>query len=616
MHTFVQQLPDGSQAGGEETPSPIDSVRTRASLLEESKDYVAVARVWQEFVRRHPQDAEAVNELGIALVCAGRYEEGVTCFGQALTIRPDLISATTNAGVALRHLNKIQEAISRFQEVVEATPDDAIACYNLGTTLHLAGQYDPALVWLQKAAELCPSHGESALELGKVLGKLKRNEEAIRAYRRAISLAPDCTAALLNLAVLLQETEQLDEAVILLQRVVALRPDECDGWLRLGAALRGARRHADSLAAYRRALAIQPGSGVAYCNMSLALLALGRFDEAIEACKKAISIEPSPVATFNMGTMLLRLGNFRDGWQAYNYRYAMSGEKWLRDEAHAAPWTGEALPGKSILILGEQGNGDHIQFARYLPALSDLGACVFYLAPERLHRLFHTLGGSLTLLSEIPQNSRFDFQCPLMHLPGVFETLDLPLPNNTPYLAAEPGRVTQWRSRIGDHGFRVGIVWQGNRNDSNDVRSYPLAALRPLAAIPGVRLLSLQINGGTEQLDYLPADMRVESLGPDFDNGEDGFLDTAAVIEVVDLVVSCDTSAVHLAGALGRPVWIALGDTPEWRWQLHRSDSIWYPTATLFRQNARGDWDGVFSRIADALSKLLETKTPQQSRLA
>ena len=556
-----------------------------------------------------PSDPEAINELGITLIGAGRYTEGLDSFRQALRIRPDFISAKTNAGVALRRLDKIQEALSQFQDVVTVTPDDAIACFNLGTTLHLAGQYDEALIWLQKSLELCPSHADSALELGKVLGKLDRNEEAIQAYRRAISLTPDCIAALLNLAVLLQKTEQFDQATTLLQKVVGLRPNDCDNWLWLGAALRGAGRHAEALAAYRRALSIQPGSTVAYCNMALALQDLGRFDEAIDACKKALFIEPSPVVTFNMGAMLLRMGNFRDGWQAYTHRYATYGEKWLREEAHAAPWTGETVAGKSILILGEQGIGDHIQFARYLPALSDLGANVFYFAPRRLHRLFSTLQGSPTLLSEITENSRFDFQCPLMHLPGVFETLDLPLPNKTPYLAAEPERVAHWRSRIGDHGFRVGIVWQGNRYDGNDVRAYPLAALRPLAGIPGVRLISLQINGGTEQLETLPPDMNVERLGPEFDTGEHGFIDAAAVIEVVDLIVSCDTSVVHVAGALGRPVWIALNLIPEWRWQLDRSDSIWYPSATLFRQEARGDWDGVFSRMAEALEKLLETRT-------
>jgi hypothetical protein len=197
-----------------------------------------------------------------------------------------------------------------------------------------------------------------------------------------------------------------------------------------------------------------------------------------------------------------------------------------------------------------------------------------------------------------------------MHLPGVFESLGLPVPNETPYLAAEPERVAHWRRRIGDHGFRIGIVWQGNRYDGNDVRAFPLAALRPLAAISGVRLISLQINNGSEQLETLPPDMSVERLGPDFDAGEDGFIDAAAVIEAVDLVVSCDTSIVHLAGALGRPVWIALSERAEWRWQLERSDSVWYPSATLFRQDRRGDWDGMFSRMAEALANGIETGTP------
>ena len=446
----------------------------------------------------------------------------------------------------------------------------------------------------------------SALELGKVLIKLNRNEEAVQAYQRAVYLKPDSIEALLSLGGLLQVAGQFDDALELFQKVVDLDPNHCSGWHNLGTTLLRVKRDAELLAAFRRALAIQPGSATGYCNMSLALARLGRLDEAIDACRKAIFIEPGlPAATYHMGTLLLTLGNFREGWQAYNYRYALRGEKWLCDEAHAAPWTGEALGGKAILILGEQGNGDQIQFARYLPALKDLGARVSYLVPRKLHRLFHTLGGSIALLSEIPRNSRFDFQCPLMHLPGIFENLGLPIPNKTPYLAAEARRVAQWKTRIEDHGFRIGIVWRGNQYDDHDVRSYPLCALRPLAAIPGVRLISLQINGGTEQLENLPPEMHVECLDPDFDASEDAFLDAAAVIEVVDLVITCDTSMAHVSGALGRPVWIALSDAPEWRWQQHRDDSVWYPTARLFRQEEKGDWNGVFLRMAGALAEVL-----------
>lgn len=589
----------------------LDRVRSRARVFEESKDFDGAARVWEEFVRRQPHDPEAVNELGIALVSAGRFEDGLASFRRALRLRPDFVSAKTNSGVALRRLNKIEEALSQFHEVVELSPDDVIAYFNLGTTLHLARQYDDAARWLQRALEICPSHAKSAAELGKVLQKLKRNEEAVQAYQRAVSAAPECKEALLNLAGILKETRRFEDAVTLLERVAKVHPNTCDTWLLLGDALRGAGRHAESIAAYRRALAIKPGSVVGYCNMALALVGAGRIEEAIETCKKALVIEPgSPVANFNLGTMLLRIGNFRDGWEGYNYRFAMHGEKWLRDEAHAPPWTGENLAAKSILILAEQGYGDQIQFARYLPALSKLGAQVFFLAPERLHRLFQTLSGSLSLIEEIQDDSRFDFQCPLGSLPRAFETLGLPLPNETPYLAAEPERVVQWKSRIGDEGFRVGIVWQGMQHHSNDSRSYPLAALRPLGLIPGVRLVSLQINSGKEQLENLPSDMRVERLGPDFDRGEHGFLDSAAVMEAVDLIVSCDTSMAHLAGALGRPVWIALEVVPDWRWQQERSECIWYPTARLFRQEARGDWAQPFSRMA----KTLETQLLGQNR--
>jgi hypothetical protein len=343
--------------------------------------------------------------------------------------------------------------------------------------------------------------------------------------------------------------------------------------------------------------------------MALALMGLDRLQEAVEACRKALSIEAgSPVASFNLGCALLTLGNFRDGWEAYDYRFAMGGNKWVRSEAHAVPWTGEPLAGKSVLVLGEQGNGDQIQFSRYLPALSAVGASVYYLAPERLHRLFRTLGGSITLLSEIPTEARFDFQCSLMSLPGRFDRLELAIPTR-PYLKAEPERVAVWRDRLGDRGFRVGVAWRGNTYPNGDgFRSFRLDALRGLAALPGVRLISLQLKDGKEDLERLPPGMHVEVPGSDFDAGPDGFLDSAAVLTVMDLVISCDTSMAHLAGALGRPLWIALNHTPEWRWQRERPDTIWYPTARLFRQETNGDWDGVFSRMTEELVQLIQSR--------
>jgi tetratricopeptide (TPR) repeat protein len=516
--------------------------------------------------------------------------------------------AKSSADIAQRELERLDEAVARSHEQLASTPDDAAACFKLGLSLRALKRDDEAANWFRRACDLRPDHAGSARELGDALAMLKRNEEAIAAYRHALSLQPDSIPTLLRLGERLQECGQFAEAAETFAKVVELDPNHAIGWFHAGGALLGARRYAEALAAVERTIALEPGSAPAHCNLGLALMGLDRLEEALKAFRKVLLIEAgSPVATFNLACALLALGNFRDGWEAYDYRFVMGGNKWLRPEAHAAPWVDETLAGKSILVLGEQGNGDHIQFSRYATALSDLGASVSYLAPERLHRLFSTLRGSVTLLSEIPPDARFDFQCPLISLPGRFERQSLPIPTRVPYLAPEPERVARWQRRTGAHGFRVGIIWRGNRHPNGDgMRSFPLAALRALAALPGVRLISLQLKDGLEELENLPADMRVELLDADFDAGEDAFLDSAAVMEVVDLVISCDTSMAHLAGALGRPVWIALNHIPEWRWQRRGSESVWYPTARLFRQEAHGDWDGVFSRMAAELAQLLQ----------
>ena len=327
----------------------------------------------------------------------------------------------------------------------------------------------------------------------------------------------------------------------------------------------------------------------------------------MQACQRALSIEPgSPVAHLNVACILLAMGRFPEGWAAYEHRFAVSKSTWVRSDVKALPWTGETLRGRSILILGEQANGDYIQFARYLPLLCDLGASVTFFLPARLVRLMSSLRGDITLVDKIPTVDRFDYQCALMSLPHRFTGLDQELPSDTPYLFAEPERLAKWGERIGHHGFRIGIAWKGNRYPGGDLnRSFPLDMLLPVARIPNVRLISLQVGPGTEEIPHLPPDMPVETLGEDYDVGDHGFLDAAAVMKSVDLVISLDSSLAHLAGALGAPLWIALTYAPEWRWQRERTDTPWYPTAQLFRQHAPGDWDGIFTRMAAALQDMV-----------
>jgi hypothetical protein len=227
------------------------------------------------------------------------------------------------------------------------------------------------------------------------------------------------------------------------------------------------------------------------------------------------------------------------------------------------------------------------------------------LCPPRLHRLLSSLGG-VRLIAERQESERFDAQIAVSSLPRAFATRLDSVPAAAPYLAPEPERAQKWAARIGDAGFRVGIVWQGNPNPEVDMaRSIPLVAFAPLTGIPGVRMISLQKGSGVEQLAELPAGMRIETLGDDFDAGPDAFVDTAAAMMALDLVVTCDTSVAHLAGALARPTWVALKQDAEWRWLRDRDDSPWYPTLRLFRQTRRGDWSDVFAAMASELEKLV-----------
>ena len=403
----------------------------------------------------------------------------------------------------------------------------------------------------------------------------------------------------------LVELHRLDDAVAMFRSVTAGFPNQADAWNHLGATELGAGLAAPALASLRRASLLQPTSAAIWCNIALALMNLDRLPEALAANRRALAIEPaSPVATFNMGATLLAMGRLMEGFAAYESRFALGSSGWARQDVAAPPWTGEPLAGRSILVVSEQANGDQFQFVRYLPELCRRGARVTYMVPARLQRLIRSLVGDITLIESPEAGSRFDYQVPLLSLPHRCAAEDGRAPAATPYLYAEAERVARWRERIGSHGFRIAIAWEGFRYPGGrDLgRCFPVEALWPVAQTPGVRLISLQLKDGLDQLARLPAGMTVETLGEDFDAGEHAFLDTAAVMMNVDLVVTLDSGVAHLAGALARPTWLALPFSPEWRWQRTRVDTPWYPTMRLFRQGLPGDWDGVFQRMAEALA--------------
>ncbi len=520
-----------------------------------------------------PAEAGGLDSLyarGVALWNGGRRQEAIAVLDAALRRDPNFPEALCMGGYILADSGKREAALEFYRRALGFKVELPIAWSNVGKLMFEDGRYAEALDSFDAALGLTPKDADLWNSRAGALRKLGRLEESAAATREALRLKPRFAEAALN----------------------------------LGTALLKLDRAEDALAAYEAAGDAQPGYAAALNGQALALRALGRIGEARAAFEAAERLG-NREAVSGRGCLDLMLGDFERGWEGYEARWVDG--KSLADAlgARFPKWRGPGRAGERVLVMNDHGFGDTIQFCRYLPLMVAAGAEPTFLCPPRLHRLLSSLPG-VRLIGERPPSERFDAQIAVSSLPRAFATRIDSVPVSGPYLAAEPERARNWAARIGAEGFKVGIVWQGNPNPEADMaRSVPLAAFAPLAAIAGVRLISLQVGYGVEQLADLPAGMRVETLGDDFDAGPDGFVDTAAAMAALDLVVTCDTSVAHLAGALARPTWVALKQVAEWRWLRDRDDSPWYPTLRLFRQTRRADWGDVFAAMAAELATLV-----------
>ena len=511
------------------------------------------------------------------------------------------------------------------------------ALYTRGVALWNGGNRQEAIAMLDAALRRNPEYPEALCMAAFVLGESGKPGAALQFYRRAISLKIEQPTAWSNAGKILFASGRFQEALDAFDAALVLRRDHADLWNSRAGALRKLGRLADSAAAAREALCLRPNFPEAVLNLGTAFFKLGRSEEALDAYRLAVSQKPDYAdglcgaalalqalgrlreardafeaaerlgnreAISGKGCLDLMLGDFERGWIGYESRWIAG--KSLADAlgARFPTWRGPGEAGERVLVMNDHGLGDTIQFARYLPMIVESGAVPTFLGPAKMHRLLSSLPGDIRCVERTGEGEAFDAQIAISSLAGAFGTRVDSVPAPIPYLCAEPARVEDWAARIGAAGLKVGVVWQGNPDPEADTdRSAPLAAFVPLAAIPGVRLISLQKGFGVEQLGELPHGMRVETLGDDFDNGPDAFLDAAAAMTHLDLVITCDTSIAHLAGALGRPVWVALKKNAEWRWMRDREDSPWYPTMRLFRQQIPGEWAGVFAEMAVPLAE-------------
>jgi tetratricopeptide (TPR) repeat protein len=517
-----------------------------------------------------PGYAEAYNNLGNALRALGRSAEALQSYDKALAISTDYPEVHYNRAIALKEVEGLEAAIKSFDGAIKLNPRFAAAHNDKGLALRDLGRLEESLSCFSRAVELMPHHGDAHKNRGSVLLALKRPHEALNSFDLAVALAPDCAEA---------------------------HNDRGNALLELG-------HPNEALGCYEKAIQLDPQLAEAHCNKAFRLRELKRVDEAIRCYDAAIRINPGMAGAYwDKSLCLLMKGDWEAGWPLHEWRKKKPKPSGLW-KSPDQEWTGkESLEGKTLFIHAEQGLGDTIQFCRYARLARAKAAKVILGVPDALVRLLKGLGGEIDVVASIAPPDAFDIHIPLMSMPLAFRTTPDDCLSEVPYLKAEPGTVAKWKARLGRDGFKVGICWQGSMIDA--ARAFPVAHLESVARIPDVRLISLQKHDGVEQLRELPIGMKVETLGDDFDAGTDAFVDAAAVVECLDLVIASDTAIAHLAGALARPTWVVLKYVPDWRWLLDRPDSPWYPTMRLFRQPGPGDWSGVFADIRANLAKLI-----------
>ena len=507
-----------------------------------------------------------------------------------------------------------RQALSSFKEghfdraerlctaVLQYRRDDYVALHLLGLMHLQRGRHIDAIGFLTKAVKADVGSVDALSNLGLALHGAGRFEEAVAYYRHALALAPRNPEILYNLGNAHLALDRIDDALASYDEALANNPAHVGARVNRGNTLLRFNRPADALDSYDQALAVMPGHPQILTNRGHALRRLDRPQEALADFEAALTKAPEfPEAHFEMAMAHLALGDFKAGWKAYEWRWKTGAFANKRRSFRQPLWLGDApLSGRTILLHAEQGFGDTIQFIRYAPLLVSSGARVICEVQPELVSLLSQFDG-VQIIAKGEALPAFDLHCPLLSLPLAFGTEPATIPVGIPYLAAPAARVANWRDRLGQGSPRAGFVWSGSLSHKNDTnRSIPLARLAPFFESLPFACFSLQRemrDADREVLQRLP---NLAGLGPELSD----FAETAAVISLLDVVVSVDTSVAHLAGAMGKPAVILLPHAADFRWLRDRQDTPWYPTAKLVRQPAFGDWDGVIAGLADQLREI------------
>ncbi len=609
---------------------------------------------FQRALHCQPNHADAYNNLGVVLGQQGRFAEAATCYERAIQLKPDYVGAHNNLGLAYMNLNRWQEAEASLRRAVQLKPDYTDAYSNLGLTYAKQGRWEESVAYYQQSFRLGPpsaeahsnmgfalrqlgrlddaalsyqqalwikqDHVEALSGLGLVLTDLNRLNEAEASLLKAVRIKPDCAEALNNLGLTLMKQTRSQEAVATLREAQRLNPKSVEVHNNLGLALGDLDLVDEAQAALQEAIRLSPQSAEVYNNLGMILAEQGRFDESLSYLQKALQLKPDYPEPHFIGSMIYLLrGDFERGWTEYEWRWKC--KKFAKRAFYGPMWDGSPLAGRTLFVHAEQGLGDTIQFIRYAPLVKRLGCQVLVECREPVIKLLATCAGIDHLILAGSASVSYDMHAPLLSLPAILRTTLETMPADVPYLHPDPELVRWWgkevlsaelkvlserhHSPLTTHHsplLKIGIAWQGNPDHKTDRhRSVKLTRFTELAKTEGVRLFSLQKGPGFEQLAPFAEQFPIIDLGSRFTT----FMDTAAALKNLDLIITVDSSVAHCAGALAIPVWVFLPTVPDWRWLLEGEKSPWYPTMRLFRQKTEGDWDEVFKRITEEARRLV-----------
>ncbi len=593
------QPPDHHAALSPKAQRIVDMLKA-AVAHHQTGEFAAAEALYKKVRGADPKNFVALQLSGALAAQTKDFDLALNFLTRALSLKPDYVDALNNRGNVFNELWRLEEALQDYNKVLTLKPNNADTFNNRGVILEKLRRFDEALSDYDKAIQLNAGFAAAFHNRGNVLQELEHFEEALEAYDKAIALNPHYAEAFHNRGNSLQRLDRCEEALQDYAKALALNPGYVEAMNNSGNALEKLGRIDEALGRYHDTLSIEAHTASEFYNRGRVLEQLHRFDEAVESYDKAISLQNVSVSTqWNKSLVLLRLGDFQSGWKLYEWR-------WKRDKERpfSQPlWLGkQSLRGKTVLLHAEQGLGDTIQFCRYTKPVKELGCKVVLEVQKPLISLMRQIEGVDELVAKGSELPPFDFHCPLMSLPLALGTTLDSIPGDGPYLKSDYQKLRTWSERLGaKSGPRIGIVWSGNRSHKND-HNRSVALRRLITGIPeGYDIFSLQQEVRDTDLDALQQTTRITHFGDELVD----FTDTAAICELMDVVVSVDTSVAHLAGATGKETFVILPYVHDFRWLQDRADCPWYSSIKLLRQGPERDWTPVLEALRRTLSAKL-----------